>query len=71
MDRNTSSILILSHMPKKQIEIMQELPKYTAITFISDVGGICGIFLGISFISIFDCLIHPILKRLENNFRKK
>ena len=69
--RNTSSVLVITHMPSKQIRIKEELPKYTPIGFISDVGGICGIFLGISFISIFDCLIDPIVKRLENNFRKK
>ena len=68
---NASSFVILSHMASKQIRFSMEVPKYTAISFISDVGGIAGIFLGISFISIFDGLFYPILLKLEKYLARK
>lgn len=40
--------------------------KYTVITFISDVGGILGIFIGFSFWSVHSALIAPIFKRFES-----
>ena len=65
---NTSSILIINHIRKRTIRTVEEAPKYTIITFISDVGGILGIFLGFSFWSIHSAVIAPLVNKFESNF---
>ena len=58
---DNSSIVILSHMKSEKIKKIQEVPAYTAMTFLGDVGGIAGLFLGLSFWSIYESLIYPAL----------
>jgi hypothetical protein len=53
MENNSSSIILVTHVPKPTIKRFEEKPRVTAITFISDVGGIIGVFLGISFWSVY------------------
>ena len=52
------------HSQKRAIQKFEESLKYTVITFISDVGGILGIFLGFSFWSIHATAIIPLLKKI-------
>ena len=61
--RNTSSVLIVSHLQRRAVKKVEESLKYTVITFISDVGGILGIFLGFSFWSIHSTVIVPLFKK--------
>ena len=65
MDSNSSSFILVTHVPKPTIKILEEKPRYTAITFISDVGGILGVFLGISFWSVYQIIIFPIVDKLQ------
>ena len=65
MENNSSSTIFVSHVPKATIKRFEEKPRVTAITFISDVGGIIGVFLGISFWSIYQIVIYPLLVELQ------
>ena len=65
MNSNSSSFIMVTHVPKPTIKILEEKPRYTAITFISDVGGILGVFLGISFWSVYQIIIFPMVDKLQ------
>jgi hypothetical protein len=65
LDSNSSSFIMVTHVPKPTIKILEEKPRYTAITFISDVGGILGVFLGISFWSVYQIIIFPLVDKLQ------
>ena len=64
--QNTSSVIIISHLQKRAVQKVEEFLKYTLITFISDVGGILGIFLGFSFWSIHSTIVVPLMKKVFN-----
>ena len=49
------------------IALHEEIPRYTLISFISDAGGIAGVFLGFSFWSLHSILIAPLVAKLEAN----
>ena len=59
-------MIVIDYFQKETIIKVEELPRYTVISFISDVGGILGIFLGVSFWSIYD-FVAPILQKLVQN----
>ena len=61
-----SSLLILTHVPKIIVLKYEEQLVYTWLSFISDVGGILGIFLGFSLWSIHSAIIGPFVKKLES-----
>ena len=63
---NTSSMLIINHVHEENIRKVEEMPKYTMITLISDIGGILGIFLGFSLLSIHSAIIGPLVEKLES-----
>ena len=65
MENNSSSAILVTHVPKATIKRFEERPRVTAITFISDVGGIIGVFLGISFWSIYQIIIFPLVLELQ------
>ena len=59
-------MVTINHVLTKNIRKNEELLVYTAITFISDVGGILGIFLGFSFWGFaLDIIITPILRKFR------
>ena len=66
MDGNSSSLVFISHVPKTTTKRLEEQPKYTAVTFISDVGGIVGVFLGMSFWSFYQMFFFPLLNQVQN-----
>ena len=65
INNNSSSIVVIMHELKRVILKLEEKPRYTIISFISDIGGICGVFLGISFWSIYEVLVVPLLKKMQ------
>ena len=71
LDGNSSSLLYITHTPGRTIKMTEEKPKYTIISFISDVGGICGVFLGISFWSIYNILIFPMLNKVQKTIMEQ
>ena len=52
-DSNTTSILLLTHKKSKKIQKMTEVYHYSPLKFIGDSGGTIGIFVGLSFYSIY------------------
>ena len=69
---NTSkiSLVVINHQKSKLITQNEEVVEYDAQRLISEVGGIVGIFVGLSFWSLYLDLLIPILsfinKRLRN-----
>ena len=66
LDSNSSSLIYVIHVPRPTIKQLEEIQRYTAISFISDVGGICGVFLGISFWSIYQILVLPLFNKVQS-----
>ena len=62
---NTSSFLSINYFPPQQYQIDEEIVAYTGIKLISEVGGILGIFVGVSFWSLYEIVLMPIIVRLE------
>ena len=52
-DLNLTTILILTHVKSKKILKMNEVYQYSALQFIGDSGGTIGVFVGMSFYSIY------------------
>ena len=49
------------HFKDDTVKVLREYPLYNAEQLISQVGGICGLFLGMSLLSISELLIYGIL----------
>ena len=67
---NTSSVIIVNHLKKETITKVEEVKKHTIISFISDVGGILGVFLGLSIWSFYENILvlsKYVEKKLSNN----
>ena len=58
------SLMIINHVKQSSFSKHQEQYYYNAQSYVSDVGGISGIFLGFSVLSIYEMLVHPILQKL-------
>ena len=52
-----------------QIKTFKEVYEYTGFSFISDTGGIVGIFLGFSIVSIYEELIKPLILKVSKRFQ--
>ena len=48
-----------------QIKTFKEVYRYDAMSFIGDAGGIIGLFLGFSILSIYEELIKPLLNKIS------
>ena len=63
-DQPLGTLMIIKHVKQSSFSKHQERYYYNVQSYISDVGGISGIFLGFSFLSIYEMLFHPILQKL-------
>lgn len=57
------SILVVSHVEQERYEMKTEMHAYSLYQFICDIGGISGVFLGISFWTFYQSILAPILKQ--------
>ena len=62
------SMIVISHHKSNTIIQNEEILEYDASRIISEVGGIVGIFIGLSFWSIYLDICEPILLFIRNNF---
>jgi hypothetical protein len=69
-NNTTSSLLIINHIAVDHVALKEEIPLYTAISYIGDVGGIVGIFLGMSFWSTFEDYLSPLLAQVQARLTK-
>ncbi len=66
--KNTSekyhNLLILRHLKSDKIAVVEEVLEFTVESLISDIGGLTGIFLGISFWSLFDSVFDVLISKI-------
>ena len=65
---NVTTILILTHVKSKKILKMNEVYQYSALQFIGDSGGTIGIFVGMSFYSIYLDVMEFIMTKIRKTF---
>ncbi len=58
------SVLYLRHVRSDTLLVHEEVPEFTVESLISDIGGLTGIFLGLSFWSLFEAFYNFIFARL-------
>lgn len=58
-ENENGSIFILTRVESEKIPVDQEYYRYSFVKFVSDSGGIVGIFVGCSFWSIYELMIEP------------
>ena len=64
------TLLIINHVKQSTYSNHQEKYYYDGQSYISDVGGISGIFLGISFWSFYETLIQPFINKVKDSITK-
>ena len=52
------------------IEVEKEVPAFPFVSFVADVGGVLGLFLGFNFLMIWD-FIHGVVKKMNMLFCTK
>ena len=62
------TLLIINHVKQSTYSKHQEKYYYDGQSYISDVGGISGIFLGFSFWSFYELLIQPFIRKIKKLF---
>ena len=65
---NVTTILLLNHVKSKKLLKMNEVYQYSALQFIGDAGGTIGIFVGMSFYSIYLDLTEFIITKVRKTF---
>ncbi len=48
------SVFVIKHYKQDSVKVTEEVIKYSTESFIAEVGGVVGIFLGLSFWSLYD-----------------
>ncbi len=62
-DNSAHSIYVVRHYSNMDIDSVEEIVKYSSETFIAEVGGVVGIFLGLSFWGLYEIVALPLLKK--------
>ena len=63
---NVTTILLLTHVKSKKISKMNEVYQYSALQFIGDSGGTIGIFVGMSFYSVYMDLMEFFVAKISS-----
>ena len=63
--------IIINHQKPEKVVQYEEVLEYDGNKFISDSGGIIGIFVGLSFWSLFDTFVAPIIQWVERRIQEK
>ena len=66
LDLDQVAILVLQHDKNGQIVEIQEVFSYGPLQFIGDAGGSIGVFLGISFWSVYLDFVEPFVSRIKS-----
>ena len=66
-----SPTIMINHQKSNKIIQHEEVLEYDLSNFVSDSGGTVGIFVGLSFWSIFVDFISPVIEWIENQFQTK
>ena len=64
-NQSDGTLLIINHVRQSSYSKYQEQYNYDVQSWISDTGGITGIFLGISFWSFYEMLLQPFIKKMQ------
>merc|ERR1712062_20284 len=67
----TSAQIVINHQRQKTVIQHEEIMDYGFVNFLSDTGGIIGLWIGLSFWGLYQDVIEPIIQRLEVPFLKK
>ena len=68
INETNGSILVIGHIIQEQIKTFKEYYEYSGLSFISDTGGIVGIFLGFSIMSLYEELIKPFILKITERY---
>ncbi len=60
----STSLLVIKHNKEARIKVTEQIYKYSPQSFIAEVGGVVGIFLGLSFWSIYSGISFPLQRKL-------
>ena len=67
INETNGSVLVIGHIKAPQIKTFKEVYQYDAMSFMGDAGGIIGLFLGFSILSIYEELMKPLLLKMEKS----
>ena len=62
-NETNGSILVVSHVEQDRYAMKTEMPAYSLYQFICDIGGISGVFLGISFWTLYQLILEPMVQQ--------
>ena len=68
---STSPVLVIKHLKRKNIPKKMEVLAYDSDDFLSDVGGLMGIFLGASLWSSYEKIVRPTVEKVKKIVQRK
>ena len=66
LDQENMSAIMISHFKSQKIKVKFEEYQYSIIDFIGDAGGTIGVFIGASFLSLYQDVIETFIKKFFN-----
>ena len=66
-----SPTLLVTHSETKKIKQYEEIIEYDGTKFIGDIGGLVGIFVGLSLLSIIKDIVCPLIQKIITQIKNK
>ena len=66
-----SPTLLVTHSETKKIKQYEEVIEYDGTKFIGDIGGLVGIFVGLSLLSIIKDIVCPLIQKIITQIKNK